>query len=206
MKKLFENWRNFTKEEKFSDLNIPKGKWADIPTSIIKTDPNNDGIGDEFYDLINKSYANIGGHVDFKSASDLPGNHTNWTAVDVDSDPNADALRVSKKTPFGNKMTVGATDGSPEGKKAYIEKTADLLQTQGNYAEMSDAIAHVMITKFKVPYVEDPKAVQRILGKDKEIKWIGKRPDGKYPDYNGWYIRKLGNEEHIKIMLGLPNI
>lgn len=206
MKKLFESWRGFVKEKKFSDLDQPKNKWVEIPPGEIKTEPSQDTFADEFFGMIDKSYSGIGGHIDFKSPDDLPGNHTDWTAVDADPDPNADAIRVSKRTPYGNKMTVGATDGTPEGKKAYIEKTADLLNTRGNYAEMSDAIAHVMITKYKVPFVGNPKLVQKILGADKQIQWVGKRPDGKYPDYDGWYIRKLGGEDHMKIILGTPNV
>lgn len=206
MKKEFDLFRKFITEKKFSDLKVPKNKWVEIPPTDIKKEPNQDSFADEFYSMIKNSYAGIGGHAEFSKPEDLPGNYTDWLSVDVDADPDADALRVSKKTPFGNKLTLGASDGSAEGKKAYIEKTADLLQTQGNYAEMSDAIAHVMTTKFHVAYVEDPKVVQAILGKEKQIKWVGQRPDGKYPEYKGWYIRKIGSDDHMKIMLGLPNV
>ena len=55
-----------------------------------------------------------------------------------------------------------------------------------------------------VPYVADEESARRLLpGKD--IEWVGKHPDGKYPGYDGWYYRMLGGKKHMKIMLGRPN-
>lgn len=203
MDKLFERWRTFVKEKKFSDFNVGKNKWFDIPVGDIKTDPENVDITDELFALIQKSYAPIGGHVDFQKPEDLPSNHTHWTAIDVDADPEPDALRVGKKKSGGLKMTAGASDGSPEGKKAYVEKSAELLNIPGNYGELSGAIAHIMITRYNVSFVNNPEDVQKLLGK--EIEWVGEHPSGKYPNHPGWYIRTLGKEKHMKIMMGKPH-
>ena len=146
-----------------------------------------------------------GGYPDFKKPSDLPSDSTNWIAVDTDDVPDFDAVRFSKPGNFsGQKMTGSATDGSEAAKKMMINKTAKMLDTKGNYAEMSGPIAHIMITRKGVPYVADEESARRLLpGKD--IEWVGKHPDGKYPGYDGWYYRMLGGKRHMKIMLGRPN-
>lgn len=200
---LFENWRHFVKEKKFSDYNPNKGDWVDIPLGDISNDPENIDITDELYALIEPSYAPIGGHIDFQKPADLPSNHTHWTAVDVDGDPEPDAVRVGKQKTGGLKMTAGASDGTTAGKKAYVAKTGELLDTPGNYGELSGAIAHVMITRANAPYVDNPEDVQKILGK--KVEWIGEHPNGKYPQHPGWYARVLGGKKHMKIMMGKPN-
>ena len=71
---------------------------------------------------------------------------------------------------------------------------------------MSKAIAHIMITRYGVPYVSDPEVAQKVLGPSKPIEWLGEHPDGKYPEYNGWYRRSVsGREGELKIMVGSPN-
>jgi len=51
--------------------------------------------------------------------------------------------------------------------------------------------------------VDNQEDVQKVLGK--EITWLGNHPEGKYPDYNGWYSRQIGESEEIKILLGRPS-
>ena len=191
--------------EDSSVTNITKGKkkkWFDVPTSKLG---KNDDISQDIFDLITKTYASIGGYVDFKSPDDLPSDFTNWIINDVDTDDDVDIVRFGKKGPGGNKMAGSASDGSPAAKKIMLNKTAKLLNTKGNYGEMSDAMAHVMITRHSVPFVGDEKIVRKLLpGKD--IEWVGKHPDGKYPKHDGWYYRKLTGVagRKLKIMLGSP--
>ena len=98
MKLLLENWRRFLNEKKWSDFEHPKDQWTDIATSDIEAarDPINVDLSDELYDLIDIAYKPIGGNFDFKNSGDLPGDHDQWTAIDIDADPEPDALRVSK--------------------------------------------------------------------------------------------------------------
>lgn len=194
-------------EIKFKDFNV-RNKWIEIDPEILKQNKKekdeDKNINDEFFDILNKSYSYLGGHIDFQKPSDIPSNHTGWTAIDADlADYEPDALRVYKIDKFGNvKLTAGGSDGTPEGKKAYIEKTASMLNTPNTYAEMSDAIAHIMITRHNISSIDDKEVVQKILGSDRKIKWIGADPSGKYPDHKGWYVRELGGKPHKKIMLG----
>ena len=207
MKLLMENWKKFLKEEKWEDYNYPKKKWAKIdPAEITRAkDPENIDLSDELFALIDTAYKAIGGNFDYKSADDIPGSADFWLAVDVDDDPEPDALRIGKSKPAGLKLSASGHDGSRGGKDAYIAKTAELLKSPGHYAEMSKGIAHMMLTRYDVPAVTDPEMVQRVLGPSKPIQWLGPHPQGKYPGIDGWYTRALGGSDaEMKIMLGEP--
>lgn len=179
-----------------------KRTWVTVPTGILGKD--ND-VTKDIYDMITKTYAPIGGYVDFSKPSDLPSDFTAWIGNDIDKDPDLDAVRFAKKGPGGTKFAGSATDGSAAAKKIMLNKTAKMLTQRGNYGELSDAIAHVILTRYKnVPVVTDENHVRRLLP-GKPIKWIGEHPSGKYPGVNGWYERTLtGAGKHIKIMMGRP--
>ena len=199
-----KSYKEFINETSFADLNPRKGTWERVPVSMMKKAQREppENIDTELFDLIATSYSYIGGHVDFQKPSDIPANHTIWYAVDTDGDGAPDALKFAKQTPHGTKWTGGATDGSLEAISEYIHNTVDALMTPGNYCEMSDKIMHIMITRYKVPCVQSQDEVENILGK--KVKWIGSHPDGKYRNYNGFYVRSLGGQDHMKILLGKP--
>ena len=194
-------------ELRFRDLS-KKNVWTKIDPELLRQNKKEaeeeTNINDELYDILDKSYSKIGGHAEFKKPSDLPSNYTGWAAIDVDDDPGPDALRVWRIDPQGNiKLTAGGSDGSPMGKDVFLRKTVEMLNTPGTYAEMSDAIAHVMIARYSVPSVNDEEFVRKLL-QGKQIKWIGASPTGKYAGYNGWYNRDIGGTSHNKIILGYP--
>ena len=197
-----KQWKNFLKEKKFADFSKGKGQWTDLNKSDLENSENID-LTYELYDLIATAYSAIGGNFDYKSPEDIPGKADDWTAVDVDGDETPDALRVGKKKPAGTKLTASGHDGTKPGRDAYVAKTAEMLHMTGYYAEMSKGIAHLMIKYYQVPYVEDEARVRKVLGK--ELEWLGPHPEGKYPDYNGWYVRDISGHRELKIMLGMPN-
>ena len=180
-----------------------KRKWATVPVGVLGK--NND-VTKDIYDLITKTYAPIGGYVDFSKPGDLPSDFTDWIIVDVDKDPEVDAVRFAKKGPGGTKFAGSATDGSSAAKKIMLNKTAKMLKQKRNYGEVSDAIAHVLLTRYDIPVVSDEEKVKKLLP-GKKVKWIGEHPNGKYPGVVGWYERVLtGMGKHIKIMVGKPKI
>jgi hypothetical protein len=206
MKLILEKWRKYLGEKVFADYSGgKKGVWVDLAASDLADHGVNVDITDELYDMIDKSYAAIGGNVDIRSPADVPSDYDKWIAIDVDDDPEPDAVRAARSKPSGIKMTLGATDGGSAAKEAYIKKTADLLRTPGNYGEMSDAAAHIMIKYHNAPFVDNEEDVRKVLGKD--IEWVGAHPSGKYPNHTGWYTRRLGKDSkaHLKILLGMPN-
>lgn len=192
-------------ELKYSDITPGKGKWKDLKaTDIPSYDNKNRNISDEIFELISNSYASIGGHIDFKTAKDIPADHTEWKLIDIDKDPDPDIVQFSKKTSHGIKSTGSATDGSNSAKKKLIDKKVKDLNKSGNYGEVSGAIAHILISRHNIPFVDNKNDVEKVLRK--KIKWIGEHSSGKYPNHPGWYSRTLGGKKHLKIMVGKPKI
>ena len=199
-----KTFKQFILEKTFSDLNPKKGDWLQIPNNEF--DPE---LSAELFDLIDKSYSYVGGHVNYRKPEDIPlGKDKDdpgtivWYGLDFDEDPEADVVNISKKTKFGLKSVGGATDGSKESKSQYVKNLVDKLDTPGNYAEVSDAIMHILLTRYGVESIDNQEDVEKILGK--KVKWVGKHPIGNYPGHEGFYIRTIGGEEHMKIMLGKP--
>ena len=206
MDKLIEDWRKYISEKVFADYEAEKGEWIDVPPADIAHDSENVDLTDELYALIDTAYGPIGGHFDFDSPSSVPSDHDDWLAMDWDEDPQPDVLRVGKKKTGGTKMTAAGHDGQKRSKGYYIAKTVELLNKPGYYAEMSKRIADIMISS-GVAYVDNPEVVQKILGPGKPIQWLGAHPEGKHPEYQGWYRRALGGHEaELKIMLGSPTV
>ena len=192
-----KSFKSFIQEE----FKLPNRKFVKIPTNVLGQ--NND-ITKDIFDMIDKTYKNIGGYPDFKKSTDLPDNHTDWYAADVDKDPDADITTFGKMKAGNFKLTGAASDGSEPAKAFLINKLGKLMNTSGNYAEASDALAHVLITRKQVPFVGDEESIQKLLP-GKSFTFLGKHPNGKYPGYDGWYKRKIGNKELLKIILGNPN-
>jgi hypothetical protein len=199
-----KSFREFLQETSFADLHPKTGTWEKIPVPVLQRAQQQPpvNIDTELFNLLSTAYAYVGGHVDFKKPSDIPANHTIWYAIDVNGDDVPDAVKAAKNTPHGIKWTVGAADATPEAKQAYIQGTVDALRKPGNYCEMSDAIMHIMVTRYHIPCVQTQAQVERVLGKP--VTWIGEHPFGKYPGYHGFYERELGGIKHMKILLGHP--
>lgn len=201
-----KTFKSFISEKTFADLKPTKNTWITIPNDVF--DPE---LSTELFDLIDKSYSYVGGHANYKTAADVPfGKDENnpgsitWYGLDFDEDPEVDVINISKRTAFGLKSVLGATDGSKEAKNAYILNMVDKLNRPGNYVEVSDAIMHILISKYGVESIDNQQDVEKILGK--KITWVGENPNGKYPGYNGFYKRSIGGTEHMKILLGKPNL
>tara|TARA_Y100000310_G_C20471272_1_gene710165 strand:- start:16 stop:663 length:648 start_codon:yes stop_codon:yes gene_type:complete len=207
MKLLFENWRKYLLSEKrWKDYGASKQKWFDIPLEDIKQAAIERGgeitLADELYTLIDTAYKKIGGHFKIQNVGDLPGGYNNWMAADLDDDPEPDVLRFGWSGDGGNKLSGVGHDGSRAAIDAYLAKTAQLLKQEGFYGELSKGIAHIMIKYHNVPYVTNKEDIVKIL--DQQVKWVGPHPEGKYPGYDGWYIRNIAGHSEMKILVGRP--
>jgi hypothetical protein len=127
--KFEELLENVLSEKTFKDIKHSKNKPVKIKNSELEKDKE---LAKELFDLINVTYASIGGHLKIQDENDIPGGNENWTAVDVDKDPDADIVFASKTKSGNNKSTVTATDGSVEAKKAMLKLKADELNKPGN--------------------------------------------------------------------------
>lgn len=193
-------------EKTFADMGVKKDKWKEISKKEMQTlKAAGRDITDELFDMILKTYAPIGGHIDYKKADDIPGDADLWKAIDIDDDPEPDVVNFYKKKPAGYKSIGSGTDGSSKAKEILLKNKVKELNKKGFYGEVSGAVAHVLITRHDIPFVDNEKDVRKALG-GKDIEWVGQNPNGKYPNHQGWYYRKIGPQKHLKIMVGKPKV
>ena len=204
-------------EKKWADFKAPKGKVVSLTPSDFTADesPQDEealerDLDDEIFDLIQNAYSDVElepgvfGNAKVRSPTDLPAGYTIMQAADIDEDPEPDYFRGGKMRGGRYKLGIVGHDGSRAAIDKYLEETAKQLKS-GAIAEMSGAIAHIMITRHGVPAVTSKEAVESMLGK--KVEWIGKHPSEKSanrygPSYEGWYNRNIGGSSHMKILLG----
>lgn len=149
----------------------------------------------QVYDMVVSTYTKIG--VPIKAPSDLM-KYQIWRLYldpSTGSFPIALAFVVYKQTPFGLKLGLGGSNGSPEGKAIVIQQTQKMFFEQGVYGEVSHALEKIALSAGapKVP----AQVAAMILGDDIQI------------DEDGFhYTRKISGlpQPVRKIMLGNPNV
>jgi hypothetical protein len=168
---------------------LPKDQWVDLDKKETEE------FSGDIFDLINTAYASIGGNLNYSSADDVTGaqGDSNYEVIDIDDDPEIDAVIVSKKKEAGNKIAAMGHDNSSTAKSKTITKQVDLLKTPGNYVEVSGRIKDILLAK-GVPVVTDKATIEKVMGK----KAMDIQDDGSYTRY-------IGGKETRKILLGKPS-
>ena len=169
-----------------NEIDIPKNSWKPISSSELKD------VEDDILDLIQNAYGPIGGHPNYKSVGDLAG--SDYEVIDLDDDPEIDAVTVTKKRSGGTKYVGLGHDGSSQGKRGSIGRTIDKLGDSGTYIEASGKMADIL-SKANVTQVTDKDTISKAL-KGKEIEMQD----------NGSYTRYLGGKKYIKLMFGKPTV
>ena len=169
-----------------NEIDIPKNSWKPISSDELKD------VENDILDLIQKAYGPIGGHPNYKSVGDLAG--SDYEVIDLDDDPEIDAVTVTKKRSGGTKYVGLGHDGSSQGKRGSIGRTIDKLGDSGTYIEASGKMADIL-SKANVTQVTDKDTISKAL-KGKEIEMQD----------NGSYTRYLGGKKYIKLMFGKPTI
>ena len=185
-----------------ADHNVKKNQWTRFSLDKLRKDPE---LAEEFFTLIKEAYKGIGGHAKIKSPLDLLNEASIFDTIDLDGDPEPDAVNLANRKRAGEKGTASGQDGSSDAKKAVLDRKAKQLNMLGMFGEVSGALAHVLLTRYKVPVVTREEDVRKTL-EGKDIQWVGPHPDGKYPGADGWYTRRIGGTTHMKIMLGRPKV
>jgi hypothetical protein len=145
------------------------------------------------FDLISHAYEPIGGHPNVNKPDDIgPEVGDMFAVIDVDQDPQPDAVAVTKRRAGGTKHVAMGHDGGGKAKSAAVNHTAGQLKKQGHYIEVSGKILDILKAK-GVDIVDDEETIKRAL-KGKEIEM---HPDGSYD-------RVIGGEKHRKVMMGKP--
>ena len=164
----------------------PKNTWFPLSKEEIKD------VEKDILDLIQNAYSPIGGHPNYKSVGDLAG--SDYEIIDLDDDPEIDAVTVTKQRSGGTKYVGLGHDGSSQGKRGSIGRTIDKLENPGTYIEASGKMADIL-SKANVTQVTDEDTIRKAL-KGKEIKM--------YDD--GSYDRILGGKKYRKLMFGKPTV
>jgi len=167
---------------------LPRDKWVDI-ASNEKAE-----YAKDIFDLINTAYAPIGGNLNYKSEADVLGSEADadYEVVNIDDDPEPDALISYKDKESGKKLTAMGHDGSSQAKSKSLNRMADLLKKPGYYLEVSGKLQDILLAK-GAPVVKDKNVIQKVL-KGKKLEF----------NEDGTYKRTIGGEEHTKTLLGKP--
>lgn len=163
-------------------------------------------LEEEFFDLIQTAYAEIGGHSKIKSPSDVfkDPDWNWWSGIDIHHTEDFDIIMFGEKTKYGVKFAGVGHDGTREAKRKYIETRAKSLLKPGFFIEVSGKIADILIRDYGIPQVNDPNSIEKITGK--KIEWLGNFPEDSSKPGSNWYSRLIGGHPHTKIMLGKPKI
>tara|TARA_R100001509_G_scaffold113366_1_gene68695 strand:- start:10079 stop:10603 length:525 start_codon:yes stop_codon:yes gene_type:complete len=147
----------------------------------------------DLFDLIDTAYGPIGGHPNVTSPASISSAADLYTVIDLDDDPEDDAVIMSKNRAGGKKFVGMGHDNTKQSRSAAVNYTADNLKKKGHYIEVSGKIYDILKAK-GVPVVDDEETVRNAL-KGKEIVWHG----------DGTYDRVIGGKKIKKIMMGKPN-
>ena len=142
---------------------------------------------DVIWDILEKSYAKIGGFKSAKDKEDLM-RKSGLTKLVV-KDGRVVAVKIYKDE-LGRKSIAGGTDGSMEGKRWLIKISQEDIQQNRAWGEVSGAMEHIMLKNGAVPIPSSIAA--KILGKP----ILSYDPDGYH------YTREIMGEPHTKIMVG----
>ncbi len=168
---------------------------------------------DEVWDILQKSYAKIGGIAGsgFKSKEDMIDNIPFWKLAT--SNGKVVAVRMYKEK-FGRKGVASGTDGSEEGKKKFSIMSKDDITRRRSYSEVSSAALSFLVRKWDEEkygdlekYLIKPEQAQKIL--DDKLYFPVPEDDAeavKYPHLKDYfYQREIGGHKHTKLMVGTPH-
>lgn len=170
----------------YVEIALEKNKWSSIPKGEL------DDYKDLIYSLIDTAYSGIGGHSNIKSPDDIVTHGDEFDVINLDDDPDPDAVTIAKKREGGKKFVATGHDGSSAAKSAVVNHKASELKQPGYYIEASGKMADILIGK-GVAVVTDENVVRKVL-KGKELEWHG----------DGTYTREIGGEQKVKVLLGKP--
>jgi hypothetical protein len=176
---------------------FPKNRWFQVSPKDYSS------LKDEFFELIQTAYKDIGGNVKVKNPDDVFSDDISvWKAMDNDDNDDINVIRGSKTTAFGNKSVIVGHDDTKKSKSEYLEALGTELNKRGYYIEVSHKLAEILINKYKVHIVTNPDAIKTVIGKP--IEFYGKNPHDADASGNGWYGRTIGGQKLIKTLAGKP--
>ena len=165
-----------------------ENNWRPLSSAEVEDDK------DELFKMIDTAYAPLGGHPNVTAPGDVKSAADGYEVIDLDDDPEDDAVVMTKQRAGGTKLVGMGHDNSKPAKSAAVAKTVSDLNKNGYYIEVSGKILDILKAK-GVAIVDDEETVKAAL-KGKDIVWHG----------DGSYDRVLGGEKHRKVMMGKPRV
>lgn len=150
--------------------------------------------GPEVYDLLNKGYAPIGGILGCNSYEDLKKDSDMWKIKTSHDEVKAVFIYSFKRG--GRKLQYCTTDGTPEGKAAFVQifKDDEKLLDRMFWGEVSGAVEHMATAGGKYASVTIvPNYFAKLMMPEKHIILD---PDGIH------YKRRIGDTLVTKVMIG----
>lgn len=173
----------------------------------IFTREDKEKVADEVWNLIQTSYAPIGGTkgFGFSSKEDFIQNIPFWKLLRKGSRIIAAVVYRDKE---GRKVVAVATDGSPDGKIGLLNMLKAEFETGRSYAEISGTLLKFTYNKlgedFILRYATKPSEVKTILKGDDILPIDSEDSEAKiFPTLKDFfYRREIGGHLHTKILLG----
>ena len=181
------NYKEYLKNNPLLE-DLPKDKWVDLDSK------EKEEYKEDIFSLISNAYAAIGGHSNYDSPDDVVDDEgdADYEVINLDDDPDIEAVSVSKKKPSGKKSVATGHDGSSVAKSSIVNHKADMLKKPGHFIEVSGRIKDILLGK-GVPMVTDEKTIKKAL-KGKEIEM----------NDDGSYQREIAGKMYTKVLLGKP--
>ena len=149
---------------------------------------------DEVWEILQKSYASIGGNASMKDKKALLQDNMMWKLVVRNG--KVVCCSISKIVGNTRKMVAGGTDGSTQGKKDFYNMSREDVQRieRNSWSEVSGSMEGVFL--FKLNATPIPANVAEKILDDRGKIVLSKSADGFH------YKRKIGDKVYEKIMFG----
>lgn len=155
---------------------------------------------DQVWELLQIAYEKIGGIKGCETLDQLIADSDLWKLKSKDGEILAVTIYTFKRG--GRKLTAGCAKKTEEGKKALYQIIKDDMEKpeRGAWMEVSDGMEHCAFKYSNAGEHVVPRRLAVLNMKDKDFFLPEKQKDENH------YIRRIGNEDHEKIMIGNPPI
>jgi len=181
--------------------------------NLIGDDPRKQQYADQVWDVLQRSYAPIGGIAGsgFNSKQDMIDNIPMWK-MDVHNGKVYAVIMYKDKG--GRKVVAGGTDGSARGKRKYVDIVKNELKRA--YGEKSKAALGATIKLYGddiEQFMMTPQQASSAIKKDVvpltqykgKLDPADKLTATRFAKYRRYmYLREIGGKMHLKIMMGTP--
>jgi len=168
-------------------ISLPDKIWHDIDLNTIDNES-----GYKLYDMYTKLYLRNGMDLSADSWGEMKSKYKASWLIDLNKDDEADAFIIYRETKFGNRICLLGSNDVKYSKSKLLEKTIELLDSDGWYIEASLKIEDILRLS-NVNHVESQDDIVKIIPKAKVMG-------------NGYYKRRLNkvNKEIVKRIYGNP--